>query len=70
MKFVIENPPFGCPWGEKDAPEGDEEAVKTEVLKGDKSRFTADAPGSGNIQILFTQFALIKWMIIMVVLLL
>lgn len=60
MRFVIENPPFGTPWGGKDAPEGDEEAVKLEVLKGDKGRFPAGAPGSGDMQLLFIQSAINK----------
>lgn len=60
MRFVLENPPFGCPWGGKDAPEGDEEAVKAEVLKGDKGRFPAGAPGSGDMQLLFIQSAINK----------
>lgn len=60
MRFVIENPPFGTPWGGKDAPEGDEEAVKAEVLKGTKGRFPAGAPGSGDMQLLFIQSALDK----------
>lgn len=60
MRFVIENPPFGTPWGGKDAPEGDEEAVKAEVLKGDKGRFPAGAPGSSDMQLLFIQSAINK----------
>ena len=46
--------------GGKDAPEGDEEAVKAEVLKGDKGRFPAGAPGSGDMQLLFIQSAINK----------
>ena len=34
MRFVIENPPFGTAWGEKDAAEGVEDAVKAEYEKG------------------------------------
>ena len=60
MRFVIENPPFGTPWGGKDAPEGDEEAVKEEVLKGDKGRFPAGTPASGDMQLLFIQSAINK----------
>ena len=60
MRFLIENPPFGTPWGGKDAPEGDEEAVKAEVLKGDRGRFPAGAPGSGDMQLLFIQSAINK----------
>lgn len=60
MRFVIENPPFGQPWGGKDAPEGDEEAVKAEVLKGTKGRFPAGAPSTSDMQLLFIQSALSK----------
>lgn len=60
MRFVIENPPFGCAWGGKDAPEGDEEAVKAEVLKGTSGRFPAGAPSSGDMQLLFIQSAINK----------
>lgn len=60
MRFVIENPPFGQAWGGKDAPEGDEEAVKAEVLKGTAGRFPAGAPGSGDMQLLFIQSAINK----------
>ena len=60
MRFVIENPPFGCAWGGKDAPEGDEEAIKAEVLKGTSGRFPAGAPSSGDMQLLFIQSAINK----------
>ena len=60
MRFVIENPPFGQPWGGKDAPEGDEKAVKDEALKGDRGRFPAGTPGSGDMQLLFIQSAIDK----------
>lgn len=60
MRFILENPPFGQPWGGKDAPEGDEEAVKTEALKGDRGRFPAGTPGSGDMQLLFIQSAINK----------
>ena len=60
MRFVIENPPFGCAWGGKDAPEGDEEAVKSEVLRGTSGRFPAGAPSSGDMQLLFIQSAINK----------
>lgn len=60
MRFVIENPPFGCAWGGKDAPEADEEAVKAEVLKGTTGRFPAGAPSSGDMQLLFIQSAINK----------
>lgn len=60
MRFVIENPPFGCAWGGKDAPEGDEEAVRAEVLKGESGRFPAGTPSSGDMQLLFIQSAINK----------
>lgn len=60
MRFVIENPPFGQPWGGKDAPEGDEEEVKAEVLNGASGRFPAGAPSSGDMQLLFIQSAINK----------
>lgn len=60
MRFLLENPPFGCPWGGKDAAEGTEVAVKKEVLKGDKGRFPAGTPGSGDMQLLFIQSAINK----------
>lgn len=60
MRFILENPPFGQPWGGKDAPEGDEEAVKAEALKGDRGRFPAGTPGSGDMQLLFIQSAINK----------
>lgn len=60
MRFLLENPPFGCPWGGKDAAEGVENAVNEEVLKGDKGRFPAGKPGSGDMQLLFLQSAINK----------
>ena len=60
MRFLIENPPFGTPWGGKDAPEGTETAVKQEILKGDKGRFPAGAPASSDMQLLFIQSAINK----------
>src|SRR5574344_373959 len=59
MRFVIENPPFGQPWGGKDADEGVEEAVKKEASKVN-SRFPASTPGSGDMQLLFIQSAIDK----------
>lgn len=60
MRFILENPPFGQAWGGKDAPEGDEEAVKAEALKGEGGRFPAGTPGSGDMQLLFIQSAMDK----------
>lgn len=60
MRFLIENPPFGTPWGGKDAAEGVEEAVKKENAKGFDGRFGAGLPGSGDMQLLFIQSAVNK----------
>ena len=60
MRFVLENPPFGQPWAGKDAPEGDEEAVNSERLKGENGRFPAGTPGGGDMQLLFVQSAIDK----------
>lgn len=60
MRFCIMNPPFGQPWGGKDAPEGVEQAVKDEYLKGEDSRWPAGLPGGGDMQLLFVQSALNK----------
>ena len=48
MRFCIMNPPFGQPWGGKDAPEGVEQAVREEYLKGEDSRWPAGLPGTGD----------------------
>ena len=55
-RFVIENPPFGTPWGGKDAAEGVEQAV-TDEYKRSPSRWGAGLPGSGDTQMLFLQSA-------------
>ena len=60
MRFILENPPFGQPWGGANAAEGVEKAVKAEALKGEKGRFPAGAPGSGDMQLLFIQSAMDK----------
>jgi len=60
MRFVLENPPFGQPWGGKDAAEGVEKAVKNEYAKGKNSRWGAGLPGSGDMQMLFLQSAVDK----------
>ncbi|MBR6385638.1 MAG: SAM-dependent DNA methyltransferase, partial [Ruminococcus sp.] len=60
MRFVIENPPFGTPWGGKDAAEGVEQAVKEENQKGFDGRFGAGLPSSGDMQLLFIQSAVNK----------
>lgn len=60
MRFVLENPPFGTPWGGKDAKQGQEESVKEEYLKGDSSRWPAGLPKTNDAQLLFIQSALNK----------
>ena len=60
MRFVIENPPFGTPWGGSNAAEGVEQAVKAENQKGFDGRFGAGLPGSGDMQLLFIQSAVNK----------
>mgnify|MGYP004592683907 FL=1 len=60
MRFVLENPPFGTAWAGKDAPEGDEQAVKTEYTRGFDGRWGAGLPGGGDAQLLFVQSAVHK----------
>lgn len=60
MRFVIKNPPFGTPWGGKDAAEGVEDAVRDEYKKGYDGRWGAGLPGSGDMQMLFLQSAIDK----------
>ena len=60
MRFVLENPPFGTLWGGKDAAEGVEDAVKKENHKGERGRFGAGLPSSGDMQLLFIQSAVKK----------
>ena len=60
MRFVIENPPFGTPWGGKDAADGVEQAVQTEYAKGFDGRWGAGLPGSSDMQMLFLQSAIDK----------
>lgn len=60
MRFVIENPPFGTPWGGKDAAEGVEKAVNDEYAKGFDGRWGAGVPGTSDMQMLFLQSAIDK----------
>ena len=57
-RLVIMNPPFGTPWGGKDAPDGQEYAVCSE-FKHD-GRFAHGLPGTGDAQLLFMQHAITK----------
>lgn len=60
MRFVLENPPFGTPWGGKDAKEGQEKAVREEFEKGTSGRWGHGLPGTGDAQLLFMQSAIDK----------
>ena len=57
---IIVNPPFGQPWGGKDAAEGVEEAVNEEYKNGFDGRWGAGLPASGDMQMLFLQSAIDK----------
>lgn len=59
MRFVIANPPFGTPWAGKDAPDGDEEAVRDDNANP-LGRFTAGLPSGSDAQMLFMQHGLYK----------
>ena len=59
MRFVIANPPFGTAWAGKDAPEGDEKAVRDDN-SNPLGRFTAGLPSGGDAQMLFMQHGLFK----------
>lgn len=60
MRFCLENPPFGQPWGGKKAKTGQEEAVLKEYQKGFEGRWGAGLPGTGDAQLLFMQSAINK----------
>lgn len=60
MRFVIANPPFGLPWGGKDAGDGVEKAVREEYKKKIGGRFPAGLPATGDMQLLFMQHAVSK----------
>lgn len=58
VRLVIMNPPFGTPWGGKDAPSGQETIVRKAYKKG--GRFEHGLPGTGDAQLLFMQHAINK----------
>lgn len=60
MRFCLENPPFGTPWGGKKAKTGQEQAVLKEYQKGFDGRWGAGLPGTGDAQLLFMQSAINK----------
>lgn len=51
MRLVIMNPPFGTSWGGKDAPDGQEKAVRDQKKRG--GRFEHGLPATGDAQLLF-----------------
>ena len=59
MRLVLMNPPFGQPWGGKDASDGVENAVTEEFAKLD-SRFPAGLPAKSDMQLLFMQHVMYK----------
>lgn len=59
MRLCLINPPFGQPWGGKDAAEGVEKAVNAEHLKA-HGRFSAGLPAKGDMQLLFMQHVVRK----------
>ena len=59
MRLVIANPPFGTPWGGKDAAEGVEKSIRDEY-NAKTGRFNAGLPATGDMQLLFMQHAIYK----------
>lgn len=60
MRFMVENPPFGQPWGGKDAAEGVEEAVYKEKSRANSRWGAGYLPATGDMQLLFIQSAVDK----------
>lgn len=61
MLLQLVNPPFGQPWGGKDAATGVEAAVRAEHAQPQHiSRFPAGLPASGDMQMLFMQHIIHK----------
>ncbi len=61
MRLVLMNPPFGQPWGGKDASDGVEKAVRDEAKKlTSDSRFPAGLPATSDMQLLFMQHVIYK----------
>lgn len=60
MRLQFVNPPFGQPWGGKDAATGVEKAVEDEHKKVTGSRFPAGTPAKGDMQLLFMQHIIYK----------
>ncbi len=59
MRLVLMNPPFGQPWGGKDASDGVEDAVREEAARID-GRFPAGLPATSDMQLLFMQHVVYK----------
>lgn len=59
MRLILMNPPFGQPWGGKDAGTGVEKAVLEESKKL-VSRFPAGLPAKSDMQLLFMQHVIYK----------
>lgn len=59
MRLSLINPPFGQPWGGKDASQGVEKAVTDEHRKPN-GRFPAGLPAKGDMQLLFMQHVVYK----------
>lgn len=59
MRIALINPPFGQPWGGKDAADGVEKAVEAEHRKP-HGRFPAGLPAKGDMQLLFMQHVVYK----------
>lgn len=60
MRLQFVNPPFGQPWGGKDAATGVEKAVEDEHKKVTGSCFPAGTPAKGDMQLLFMQHIIYK----------
>lgn len=61
MRLQFVNPPFGQPWGGKDAATDVEKAVNAEHAKPTStSRFPAGLPAAGDMQLLFMQHIVYK----------
>src|SRR5699024_5239160 len=60
IRLVIMNPPFGTPWGGKDAPSRKEKKVREEHKQGFNGRFGAGLPATTDAQLLFMQHAVNK----------
>lgn len=58
-RFVIENPPFGTAWGGDKLLEREND-VRAEHAKGERGRFPAGLPGTGDSQLLFVQASVAK----------